>query len=399
MHLLSSVAQRYAWGSTTAIQRILGYPVDGSVIAEAWFGAHPSAPATVVVDGAPTGLDALIAKDPAAALGPELTDRGVTTLPYLLKLIAAASPLSLQVHPSRATAAAAFAAEEAAGIPIGATHRSYRDANHKPELIYALTPFEALAGFRDPVAAAEIVEGLDAELAVQLAGVLRATPGATAVKAAFAHLLEPDTRPSPAAIAELVAACQDRLAAGSPFWAADSTVVQLAAVYPGDPGVVTSILLNRVSLQPGEALFINSGIVHAYLEGFGVEIMASSDNVLRAGLTPKHVNVAELLRNVDYQPAPPAIVDPCTVGEATTLLRAPVDDFLLSLSDVTDKGTCLVPGTGPRVLLCLDGEVTISLSDSGERVSLATGQSVFVPASDGPATATGAGRVIQADAG
>jgi len=320
-------------------------------------------------------------------------------LPYLLKLIAAASPLSLQVHPSREVAKAAFAAENAAGVPLTAPTRSYKDANHKPELVYALTPFEAMAGFRAPEAAAEVLDGLDAPLARHLHDLLRSGSGESAVESAFASLLEPESRPSADDVAALVAACAARLEKGSPFATIDRTVVLLADAYPGDPGVVTSILLNRVSLQPGEALFVDAGIVHAYLEGLGVEIMASSDNVLRAGLTPKYVDVPELLRNVDYRPSAPAIIAPHKVGEATTALRAPVDDFLLSMTVVSGHSDAVIPGAGPRIVLCLDGEVTIAVGGGSSAVTLQRGEAVFVPASDGAITASGTGRVAQADAG
>ncbi|NMR20885.1 mannose-6-phosphate isomerase, class I [Cellulomonas fimi] len=393
---LAIPTQHYAWGSTTAIPDLLGLPVTTDPVAEAWMGAHPSAPSRAVTAEGELGLDALIASDAATHLGADVVARFGGGLPYLLKLIAADSPLSLQVHPHLDGARAGFAAEEAAGVPVDAPHRNYRDRNHKPELVYALTPFEALCGFRAPRRAAELLAGLDAPLAKQLHGVLAAQPSYEGIRAAFTQLLDPATRPSPDEVREVAAACAARLEIGSPSPRADRTVVLLEQTYPGDPGVVTSLLLNPVTLQPGDAMFVPAGGVHAYLSGLAVEIMASSDNVLRAGLTRKHVDVAELLRNVDYVAAPPIRIAPELFHGATRVFYAPVDDFELSVTTVDDDLDHPLPGRGPRILLCLDGEITIASTGDGIE-TLRRGESVFVPAADGVLTARGRGTVVQAD--
>ena len=396
MFRIGNATQGYAWGSLTAIPELFGLEASDRPVAEAWLGAHPSAPSVVVAsDGARTLVD-VIGGDPSTVLGDDVVARFGPTLPYLLKVIAAESPLSLQVHPHLATARAGFAREEAAGIAIGAPNRSYKDPNYKPELVYALTTFEALCGFRAPRRAAELFAGLDAPLAKELHGVLLEQPTAAGIRAAFTQLLEPSTRPTAVEVKEVVDACAARLEAGSPSPRADRTVATLAAAYPGDPGVVTSLLLNPVTLQPGEAMFVPSGGVHAYLHGLGVEIMACSDNVLRAGLTPKHVDVDELLRNVDYVAAPPIRIAPETFHGATKVYYAPVDDFELSVTEISDDVSHPLPGRGPRVLLCLDGDLAVS-SDSGEVLEIGRGQAVFVPAADGPLTVRGRGRVVQAD--
>jgi mannose-6-phosphate isomerase len=364
-------------------------------------GAHPSAPSRVTAVDGEIGLDAFIAADAEALLGPGVVARFGTTLPYLLKILAAHSPLSLQVHPDIGQARRGYAAEEAAGIPVDAPHRNYRDTNHKPELIYALTPFEALCGFRAPGRAAELLRGLDVPLARRLLDLLTAQPSYEGIRAGFTHLLEPGTRPTSHEVGEVADACRARLAEGSPSPRADAIVVLLADAYPGDPGVVTSLLLNPVTLQPGEAMFIPAGGVHAYLHGMGVEIMAGSDNVLRAGLTPKHVDVDELLRNVDYVPAPPIRIAPEVFHGATRVFHAPVDDFELSVTTVEDDLVHPLPGRGPRILLCLDGELTVaSLGDGNvtlRDITLRKGESLFAPASDGELTARGRGTVVQAD--
>jgi mannose-6-phosphate isomerase len=394
MFSISNATLDYAWGSAEAIPELLGVPAPGGPVAEAWYGAHPAGPSRTAPDGTP--LQDVVAADPGAVLGADVVARFGPTLPYLLKLIAADGPLSLQVHPHVDAARAGFAREDAAGVPLDAPHRNYRDRNHKPELVYALTRFEAMCGFRAPRRAAELLEGLDAPLAKELHDVLVAQPTAAGIEAAFTRLLRPETRPDTAAVQGVVDACAARLEAGSPSPRADRTVVRLARSYPGDPGIVTSLLLNPVTLHPGDALFVPAGGVHAYLQGLGVEIMASSDNVLRAGLTPKHVDVDELLRNVDYVAAPPIRIAPERFHGATRVFYAPVDDFELSVTELIDDDRHPLPGRGPRILLCLEGGMTVT-AGSGESLALVRGQAAFVPASDGALTVQGQGRLVQAD--
>lgn len=390
---LDNPTQPYAWGSVTAIPELLGREPDGSPVAELWLGAHPGAPSRVA-GGRP--LAEVVAEDPRSSLGPDVVERFGPVLPYLLKVIAAESPLSLQVHPSLTRAAAGYASEDAAGIPLAARERNYRDRNHKPELVYALTRFEAMCGFRAPRRAAELLAGLDAPLARRLAATLHAEPDREGIRAAFRALLEPGTRPTPAEVADVAAACAARLAAGSPSPRADRTVVRLAEAYPGDPGVVTSLLLNPVTLQPGEAMFVPAGGVHAYLSGLAIEVMASSDNVLRAGLTAKHIDIPELLANVDYVAAPPIRIAPERFHGATRVFYAPVDDFELSVTELADDAEHPLPGRGPRILLCLDGRLAIR-SAGGSELVLERGDSAFVPAADGELSVTGRGTVVQAD--
>lgn len=396
MFAISTALHGYAWGSTTAIHEILGTEADGQPVAEAWYGAHPAGPSLVATQEGHTALGELLLNEPKRMLGDDVVARFGRGLPYLLKLIAADSPLSLQVHPHVEAARAGFALEEEAGVPVDAPHRNYRDRNHKPELVYALTRFEALCGFRAPRRAAELLAGLDAPLAKTLHDVLVAQPTASGIEAAFTTLLRPESRPDAGEVQQVVDACTRRLVEGSPSPRADRTVVELAEAYPGDPGVVTSLLLNPVTLHPGDALFVPAGGVHAYLRGLGVEIMASSDNVLRAGLTPKHVDVDELLRNVDYVAAPPIRIAPEQFHGATRVFYAPVDDFELSVTDLRDDDVHPLPGRGPRVLVCLEGQMTVE-SSSGGSLTLERGDAAFAPASDGALTVCGTGRLVQAD--
>jgi mannose-6-phosphate isomerase len=387
--------QTYVWGSTTAIPELLGFPSTSDPVAESWMGAHPSAPSRVITAEGETGLDQFIAADADVLLGPTVVSRFGTSLPYLLKILAAEHPLSLQVHPDIEQARRGYASEEAARIPLDAPRRNYRDRNHKPELVCALTPFEALCGFRPALLVVELLKSLDAPLAKQLYTVLTAQPTSDGIRMVLTQLLAPSTRPRADEVLRVAQMCAARLAQGSLYPTADRVVVMLADAYPGDPGVVTSLLLNALTLQPGDAMFVPAGSVHAYLHGMAIEVMASSDNVLRAGLTLKHVDVDELLSTVSYDAAPPTLIAPQVVNAATKVFRAPVDDFELSLTAVEDEKVHALPGGGPRILLCLDGVVTLTSSGRGA-TTLATGESLFAPASDGGLTARGRGSVVQA---
>ncbi len=393
---LRAALRRYPWGSPTFVPELLGLPADGGPVAEAWFGAHATAPSPLDVAGV-ADLRALIAADPSRHLGDDVVARFGPRLPYLLKVIAAAHPLSLQVHPDRDQARTGFEDEQRRGVPLGAPERLYPDANHKPELIYALTPIEAMVGFRSPRRAAELVAGLDVPLARRLHRVLMAKPGRAGVGEAFRLLLDEATRPSPEEIAEVAGACRQRLADGSPSPRADSTVVRLTEVYPTDAGAVTSLLLNPVTLQPGEALFVPTRTVHAYQSGAGVEIMANSDNVLRAGLTAKRIALPQLLSTVDWVAAPPIRIAPETFHGATRVFYAPVDDFELSVTDLPtgEQVRHPLPGRGPRVLLSLTGHVQVD-DEHGGTIDLPAGAAAFASADDGELGVRGAGTLIQA---
>ncbi len=395
MRRITGVRRDYAWGTTSAIPELLNLPADGEPFAEVWFGAHLSGPSPVV-SGPGADLAELISDDPDRYLGQDVVARFGPQLPYLLKVLSAQDPLSLQVHPNLDQARDGFAADERAAIPLDAPHRNYPDANHKPELVFALTKFEGLCGFRAPRRAAELLVGLDAPLAQELGEILRTNPDAAGVRAAFSRILHPDTRATAGEVEQVVAACAARAANGSPSPRTDRIVQLLARHYPGDPGVVTSLLLNPVTLQPGDALFVPAGCVHAYLSGTGVEVMASSDNVLRAGLTPKHVDVAELLKLVDCVAAPPIRIAPEVFYGATRVFYAPVDDFELSVTTLAAAdGEQPLPGRGPRILLCLEG--AIEFRTASGTLSLERGQAVFVSSEAGPLFGRGTGTVVQAD--
>lgn len=394
MERLTGARQSYDWGSLTAIPELLGVEPDGRPWAEQWFGAHSGGPARLP-DG--SGLPEYLASAPERYLGDDVVRRFGRQLPYLLKVIAPNRALSLQVHPSLAQAAEGFELENLRGIPLDSAVRSYKDANHKPEMVLALTPFETVAGFRAPRRAAEVLSGLESDLARRVRRTLRLNPTRFGIRQAFTELVAADTRPGEREIADLVEEISSRLERGaSPSPRVDANAVEMARAFPGDPGVPAALLLNPVSLKPGEALFVPAGSVHAYISGLGVEIMANSDNVLRAGLTTKHVDVPAMLACVDYVAAPPVRPAPEYLSRATRAYYAPVDDFeLLVTSVVPQDGRLAVPGRGPRILLATEGTTTIT-TPSGQ-AELVRGQALFVGADERTLDISGAGTVVQAD--
>ena len=397
MRELEGRIQHYPWGSREALPGFLGRDPDGRPWAEVWFGAHPLAPSTLAGGGA---LDEVIAADPRRILGADVARAFDSRLPFLLKVIAAERPLSLQVHPSREHAAESFAAENAAGLELDSPRRNYRDANHKPELLVAMTAFTALCGFRTPRRAAVILEGLDTVLTDRLHALLADNPSAHGMRAAFRTLVSASLRPEPARVDEVVAACRARAEAGrSPSPRIDRFVSLLAEHHPGDPGVVAALLLNPVTLQPGEAMYIPPGTLHAYLHGTGLEVMATSDNVLRAGLTPKKVDAEEVLQCMSVVAAPPVRVAPERQNGTSKAYYAPVDDYELAFTQLDDYGAHAparhpVPGSGPRILLGLEGQLTVE--SETDRAVLRAGRALFVPAAEGRLHAGGQGRFVQA---
>ena len=392
MQRLFGPVRHYAWGSTTAIPQMLGVEPDGQPHAELWFGAHPSAPARL---GRPDGepLDRAVARDPERWLGPSVRQRFGDRLPFLLKVLAADAPLSLQVHPNAHQALEGFRSEEDAGIPLGAPTRNYKDPYHKPELIYALTRFEALSGFRPPAETLEELADLDVVGLDDVRHRLAADAPAEALRGTVSWLLSGDDDPRRLTYA-LVDACRRR-AASSDARPADELLARLGAHYPGDPGVVVASLLHHLTLAPGEALFLGAGKMHAYLRGTGLEVMAASDNVLRGGLTPKHVDVRELMKVVDFLPVSRPYVQP--TGEPGRRLWAPgVEEF--QLVELLPRGRSVsVDGGGPRVVLCVDGRLSIG-ANGNERV-LSRGDAVAVAAAEGRLAVSGDGHAFVASVG
>lgn len=375
---LSNEPRDYAWGSTSLIADLEGRTPSGRPEAEVWFGDHPGDPSET-----PDGrtLDRLLA-DEGAAVGV------AEPLPYLLKLLAAASSLSIQAHPSKAQAEAGFAREEAARIPRDAAERTYRDSNHKPELVVAVSDtFRALAGLRDLDATRRLLSQLDDRarpLAERLAGA-DASPAA-----AIGWLLSDGAEVA----REVIAAAA---AADLPEFADELDLVRtLESGFPGDPGIVVALLMNLVTLRRGEGLFVPAGVLHAYLEGLGVELMAASDNVLRGGLTPKHVDAAELVSILDDTPGAPPVLRARELGGGVAQYDVPVADFALLVVRPEAGGEASLPLTGPAIALATRGAVTVSGAVGAAEVVLAPGHAALVTPDEGALRVRGEGEVFVA---
>jgi mannose-6-phosphate isomerase len=379
MWQLTNTVRHYPWGSRTVIPELLGEPSPAEQpCAELWMGAHPDDP-SVLSDGTP--LDKAIASDPEGLLGPAALERFGPRLPFLLKVLAAETPLSLQAHPTPQQAEAGFAAEERAGIPRDDTTRTFKDPYHKPELLLALTTFEALCGFRPVEESLHCLAKLQVpELKPTIAALARG-----GLRAAVPQLIALSGRRRTALVETVAEAAARFVAAADPEfintyrWAA-----ALAESYPGDPGVVISLMCNHLKLAPGEAIFLPAGNLHAYLCGAGVEVMAGSDNVLRGGLTTKHVDLAALIEVLDFRDGRVPILHP-VLGPGGLRYPVPVEDFDLTRCQL-DAGAGTLTTSGPQVLLCTEG--TAVLSSAADDLVLEKGRSAFVPAGE-PISARG----------
>ena len=372
---LANDPRDYAWGSTSLLADLEGREASGRPEAEVWFGDHPGDPSETA-DG--RTLDQWIADEGAAS--------GVGgPLPYLLKLLAAASALSIQAHPSKAQAEEGFAREEAAGIPRDAGDRTYRDANHKPELIVALSDqFRALAGLRDLAATRRLV----AELGPGAAPLAERLDAADASLATVIGWLLSDGAD---AARDVIAAA---VAAESDEFAAELALARtLDAAFPGDPGIVVALLMNLVTLQRGEGLFVPAGVLHAYLEGLGVELMAASDNVLRGGLTPKHVDAAELVSVLDPTPGLPPVIRPREVAAGVRRYDVPVADFALLAVSPSAEGV-EVALEGPAIAVATAGAPAVVGLTSAEATTLSPGAAVLVTPNEGGLRVRGGGELF-----
>lgn len=391
---ISNTPRDYSWGSVDLIPALEGREPTGRPEAEVWYGDHPGCP-SVVADGSGQTLDAAL----AAA--------GEPPLPFLLKVLAAASSLSIQAHPTIAQAREGFAREEDAGVPRDAADRLYRDANHKPEIIVALSDeFRALVGLRpledtrrlvaalgEGPARAALTQRLGAEVAAADGAVAGADAGATAsvVRDLLAWAL---TGADADLVADLVRALEN--ADSDEFAEEIATLRAAAADFPGDPGLIVALLMNLVILRPGQALFAPAGVLHAYQSGLGVELMAASDNVLRGGLTPKHVDVPELMRVVDLATGPAPLVAPQEIAPGVREYAPPVSDFALTAVTVTVDQPVTVALRGPAIVLATAGEVEVRTADAV--VSLVPGAAVYVGRED-RVEVSGTGAVFVAQPG
>lgn len=372
---LVNTSRGYDWGSTADIPRFLGVEPDGAPVAEVWIGTHPLAPS---VDESGASLSDLVGD-----------------LPFLVKLLAADRPLSLQVHPNREMALEGFNAEESAGKSLDAPDRTYKDPHHKPEMVYALTTFDTLVGFRATAEILRVMSGLNTPVARRLADSLHASPGFPGIVSLVEQLLADP--PTPTEIAEIVASCQSLTDQGIDIKRAYATALEIAEHFPDDVGVVISLMLNRLTLQPGEAAFLGTGIIHSHLSGLCLEVMASSDNVLRAGLTNKSLDPAGLVRCLSTGMSRLARVTPEPYEFSTDVFSPDVEEFALAVSQCSEgsREATPLPPAERRILVCTGGEVEV-INAAGVRIAMSRGDSVYAGPEDGGLTIVGTGEIAQA---
>jgi len=356
-------------------------------------GAHPKAPSMVRVDKEWASLVSLIEKHPVDILGSRVAETFGAALPYLFKVLAAAKPLSIQAHPSIGQAREGFERENRAGIPFDAPYRNYKDPNHKPECICALTPFWALCGFRPYDEMISLFEKICPMCLYEEVDALKKQLNANGFKRFFNNLISLESARK-GALTEVAASNAANLSEEHPVF---EWVDRLYKEYPGDIGILAPVLLNLVCLEPGEALYLPAGKLHAYLDGTGIELMANSDNVLRGGLTPKHVDVDELLKTLTFEAGPLDILKPESIYHSVSKYITPAEEFCLSIIQLSSGLVYKADqDRSVEIMLCVKGEAVVKEPGSGKEILIGQGDSILVPASVSRYTIEGSADIYMA---
>ncbi len=392
--LLENEIMDYAWGSREAISTLLGAKTPSErPQAELWMGAHPKAPSKALTDHGPVSLLELIEKRGPEILGATTASRFGGKLPFLFKVLAAATPLSIQAHPNLVQAREGFARENSEKVPIDAPQRNYKDSNHKPEVICALTPFWALKGFRVFEKILDLLNDFDCKSLEPILRACSAHPEAEGLRQLFKELLTLPADKKASVIEEAVSAAKGRNDRTKEIeW-----LLSLHRHYPQDIGLLAPMMLNLVQLQPGEALSLEAGELHAYLEGVGIELMANSDNVLRGGLTPKHIDVPELLHVLNFKRSDFKVIRPDKNEFGERRYHAPFEEFLLSSIDLRDGKP--FKGANERsieIWIVISGEVTVTDLSEASELSAQKGQVFLIPASVSEYTLQGTAMLYRA---
>ncbi len=400
LYSLKNPIQNYAWGSKTSLMELFGIANDKQEPqAEIWMGAHPNGCSKVSVDGQDVLLSDLIASNPTQIIG-EHQQQTYGGLPYLLKLLAAETPLSIQVHPEKSRAAAGFARENELGMPADAPNRNYRDGNHKPELVFALTRYKAMNAFRPMDEIVALFEQSGCTVLAEQVSALKSNQTSDQLAIFFRFILTLEGELKETALAQLfdnIEGKGDHSNICDPF----RTAVELAQEYPGDVGLFSPLMLNVVELQPGQAMFLDAETPHAYLKGTAVEIMANSDNVLRAGLTPKHMDVNELVSNTRFVPVPAAnLLTAPVVDGVVSRFPVPVGDFrfeviTLDMADA-ERSHHTQQVSGAEIVLCIKGDITVVAGNT--ELTLPAGESAFITADTEQFQVKGNGQLVRISA-
>lgn len=379
--LLKNTIQEYAWGSYTAIPELLGHDSPAGIPqAELWMGAHPKASSMIKCNGEWRSLLELIEENPQDILGTKVAEKFENRLPYLFKVLAAAKPLSIQAHPSLSQAKEGFERENRLGIPLNAINRNYKDANHKPECICALTPFWVLNGFRKITDIVSLMDKICPQTLKTEIEYLHRQSDSRGLKTFFKTLMTMDRLSQQRIVDEAIKnAAQKKDEDRAYQW-----MIDLHKEYPSDIGVFSPVILNLIRLEPGQAMFLPAGELHAYLDGVGIELMANSDNVLRGGLTPKHVDVKELLKVLNFKERKVNILSMESVDPCELRYESFAEEFFLSV--ITVKTDTDYYSHGERcveILLCTEGNAVIKDLANNNSIVINKGRSILIPANVG----------------
>jgi len=375
--VMQNTIQEYPWGSFSAIPELLGMPAPSDrPQAALWMGAHPKASSLGMVDGHTRSLKDLIEKYPEDVLGKSTAKRFGNRLPYLFKVLAAAKPLSIQAHPNLTQAVCGFERENDANISLDSPQRNYKDDNHKPECICAVTDFWALNGFRkisDIISRLELCGSMLLEKALEK---LHRVSDSAGLKHFFGVLMTLDTESRQQILEHALGKAEKHINDDPSYeW-----MLKLHEEYPGDIGVLSPLILNLVCLEPGQAMFLPAGEFHSYLDGTGIELMANSDNVLRGGLTPKHVDVPELLNVLNFEERELEILSPQKIRDYEVEYDSRADEFVLSVICLPGEKMYNSPLTrSVEILLCTAGKARITMSGEDDPIDIKKGDSVLVP--------------------
>ena len=392
--LLENQIQEYDWGSRTAIAELLGEPTPSTKPqAELWMGAHPLAPSRVKTGTRSVSLADLIASEPVSILGERIDRDFEGRLPFLFKLLAAERPLSIQAHPDAPGAREGFERENALGIALEAPDRNYRDSSHKPEIICALTRFQALRGFRPPDDIRRLLDELGAGALDEVFALPSEGPPAQVLSDFLGDLFELSNARREPLMAAVANRAANQAKQGDALW----WVARLQELYPGDVGVIAPLFLRDITLEPGQAMYLPAREFHCYLSGFGIELMANSDNVLRGGLTSKRVDVGEVMSVLDFEPRDFSILNPQQSPNGEELYDSPAREFQLSRIRLPDGE--MVPDFGVpgcELLLCTEGGLRVDPVGASEGLTLSSGRSCLVPAEAVPYRVSGSGTLYRA---
>ncbi len=377
--ILYNTIQEYSWGSITELSEFLGRPSHiPKPMAELWMGAHPKAPSNVIVNGQSVSLLDIIEENPAEILGSAVANQFNNTLPFLFKVLAADQPLSIQAHPTIDQARVGYLRENNADIPISSPTRNYKDENHKPEIICALSTFWALNGFRPIPEIIEILSTIKSPLLSVFSQSLINEPNSQGLKIFLEKIFHMDSENRIEMVKEILNYAQFNIN-HDPLY---EWLIKFDKLYPGDVGILSALLLNMVCLEPGDAMCLQPGQLHAYLHGFGIELMANSDNVIRGGLTSKHIDIDELLTILNFDETPVNIINPESISDTERIYETSAKEFQLSVINIIQEKPYLSHiSRNVEIIICTSGFADLTDLSDNSILQLSKGDSVVIPAS------------------